>query len=345
MRLPAVFCGSYQNNLPGTDLDLMGATANASRPETIVITGATTTGKTALALEVARVLHGEIISMDSRQVYRGLDIGTAKPSSLQQRTVPHHGIDLIDPGQRYSAGRFARDARGWIDAIRARNRVPILVGGTGFFLKALLQPFFTEPPLPEARREQLKRYLQTKSEPELRAWLRASDPVIATRIDGPGSDPQRVARALEVVLLTGRTLGWWHQHARPTDAGLEPLCFLLELPRDQLYRRINQRVLTMIEQGLVEEVRGLLAAGIDRHAPGMKTTGYFELVPYLLGETELPVAVDAIQRATRRYARRQGTWFRHQLPADTIRLDARDTLDTLVGQVVAEWEVGSADRD
>lgn len=314
-----------------------------THPEVIVITGATATGKTELGLEVARRLDGEIISLDSRQLYRGLDIGTAKPASHQQRMVPHHGIDLIAPDQRYSAGRFARDARRWIEQIRGRNRLPILVGGTGFFLKALLQPLFPEPELPAARREQLKRYLQTKSEPALRAWLQACDPVSAGRRAGEGGDRQRLARALEVVLLTGRTLGWWHQHT-PTEPALKPLCFLLELPRAELYRRINQRVLVMIDQGLVEEVHGLDTAGFDQAAPGMKTTGYGELLPYLRGVTGLSDAVDAIQRATRRYARRQATWFRHQLPADTIRLDATASLEQLARHVVEEWEASSADR-
>jgi tRNA dimethylallyltransferase len=312
--------------------------------EVIAIVGATATGKTALAIEVARRVGGEIISMDSRQVYRGLDIGTAKPTVAQQRVVPHFGVDLIDPTDRYSAGRFARDARNWIDQIRGRGQVPILVGGTGFFLKALTDPLFAEPELSPTRREQLKRYLATKSETELRDWLQVSDAGAARR-HGERGDRQRMARALEVVLLTGRTLGWWHEHAQPAAPGLRPLCFVLELPRDELYRRINTRVEEMIEQGLVEEVRGLVGQGFDERAPGMKTTGYLELLPYLRGEIDLATAVDAIQRASRRYARRQNTWFRHQLPNDTIRLDAGEPLEQLVARVTAQWEVCSADRD
>jgi tRNA dimethylallyltransferase len=221
--------------------------------------------------------------------------------------------------------------------------VPVLVGGTGFFLKALTDPLFVEPELSADRREELRRYLEPKSDQELHEWLQRLDPEAARR-HGERRDRQRMTRALEVVLLTGRTLGWWHQHAQPVGHAIRPLSFLLELPREELYGRINARVEEMVERGLVEEVRELVAAGFDERAPGLKTTGYLELLPYLGGEIDLPTAVDAIQRASRRYARRQSTWFRHQLPADTIRLDAREPLEQLVRRVTRQWEVGSADR-
>ncbi|MBI4545854.1 MAG: hypothetical protein HY703_11710, partial [Gemmatimonadetes bacterium] len=144
--------------------------------DALVITGPTATGKTTLALEVAERLGGEIISMDSRQVYRGLDIGTAKPTLAQRARVPHHGLDLVDPNERYSAGRFAREARCWMAGIRARSRVPLLVGGTGFFLRALTHPLFREPPMPPERRERFKRYVARHGMDELRRWLGALDP-------------------------------------------------------------------------------------------------------------------------------------------------------------------------
>src|SRR5690606_20214232 len=144
--------------------------------EALVITGPTATGKTALSIEVAAALDGEIISMDSRQVYRGMDIGTAKPTPSQRARVPHHGLDIVDPDQRYSAGRFAADARRWIAEIRARGRVPLLVGGTGFFLRALTHPLFTEPEMPEPVRGRLHRYLRALPEGELRRWLARLDP-------------------------------------------------------------------------------------------------------------------------------------------------------------------------
>jgi tRNA dimethylallyltransferase len=308
----------------------------AVRADSIVITGATATGKTALSIAVAQALSGEIISMDSRQVYRGLDIGTAKPSLAMRRAVPHHGLDLIEPGERYSAGQFARDTRDWLKQIRERSHLPLLVGGTGFFLKALTDPMFIEPELPTGRREALRNWLSDKATTDLLRWLTLLDPEAAPRL-ARGGGRQRQVRALEIVLLTGRPLVWWQQQTQPAEPALAPLVFVLEQPREALYRRINSRVIEMVEAGLVDEVRGLLERGYDERAPGLNATGYIELIPYLRGRTDLARAIDAIQRATRRYARRQHTWFRHQLPPGAIRLDARLPLPDLVGTIMMAW--------
>jgi tRNA dimethylallyltransferase len=302
----------------------------------LVITGPTATGKSDLALQVAERVGGEIVSMDSRQVYRGMDIGTAKPTPEQRRRVPHHGLDLVDPSERYSAGRFARDARGWVADIQARGCVPILVGGTGFFLHALLRPLFQEPALPAERRERLKRYLASQPEPRLRDWLLRLDPVSARRL-ATGGGRQRVARALEVVLLTGRSLPWWQTHA-PADANPLELCvFVLTLPRERLYQRIDQRVTEMAEHGLVEEVERLLSEGFDPADPGLNATGYIELIPYFRGERSLDAALDDVRRSTRRYARRQLTWFRNQLPSGARWLDATRPPSELAEEIETSW--------
>ncbi|MFS8637728.1 MAG: tRNA (adenosine(37)-N6)-dimethylallyltransferase MiaA [Gemmatimonadota bacterium] len=311
-------------------------TTEGRKPVALVITGPTATGKTALSLDVAERLDGEIISMDSRQVYRGMDIGTAKVTPDQRARVPHHGLDLVDPDERYSAGRFARDARRWIEEIRARGHTPILVGGTGFFLRALTHPLFREPEMPERAREALKRWLERQPEEKLRRWLADLDPATARTLEASGGR-QRVARALEVALLTGRPLSWWHRHAPPETPPLPLLIFVLWLPREQLYRRINDRVLEMIEAGWVDEVRALLERGYDLDDPGMVATGYPELVAYLRGEWSLEEAIEATQRATRRYARRQLTWFRHQLPPGAIWLDASRPRAELVDTIVDIW--------
>lgn len=303
--------------------------------DVLVITGPTATGKTALSLEVADRLDGEIISMDSRQVYRGLDIGTAKATPEQRARVPHHGLDLVDPDERYSAGRFAEDARRWIEEIRARGHTPIMVGGTGFFLRALTHPLFEEPEMAIEVRERLKRYLDRKPIDELHRWARALDPVSAAALEEWGGR-QRLERVIEVALLTGRPISWWHKHAPAEVEPIRPLVFVLELPREELYRRINDRVHAMIEAGLVDEVRGLLDAGYDLDDPGMNTTGYVELVPYLRGEWTLGEAIDAVQRATRRYARRQFTWFRNQLP-DATWLDASLPAGDLADRIATIW--------
>lgn len=311
-------------------------TTEGHKPVALVITGPTATGKTALSLDVAERLDGEIISMDSRQVYRGMDIGTAKVTPDQRARVPHHGLDLVDPDERYSAGQFARDARRWIEEIRARGHTPILVGGSGFFLRALTHPLFREPEMPGRAREALKRWLERQPQEKLRRWLADLDPATAKMLEASGGR-QRVARALEVALLTGRPLSWWHRHAPPETPPVPLLIFVLSLPREQLYRRINDRVLEMIEAGWVDEVRALLERGYDLDDPGMVATGYPELVAYLRGEWSLEEAIDATQRATRRYARRQLTWFRHQLPPGAIWLDATRPRAELVDTIADIW--------
>ncbi len=304
--------------------------------DALVITGPTATGKSALSLAVAERLGGEIVSMDSRQVYRGMDIGTAKLPAGERGGIPHYGLDLVEPNERYSAGAFARDARRWIGEIRAAGHVPILVGGTGFFLRALTHPLFHEPALEPARRERLKRWLRGQPEAALRAWLRVLDPATAAALEA-GGGVQRVARALEVALLTGRPLSWWHAHAATEQPPLALRVFVLDLPRAELYRRIDARVLALLEAGLEGEVRALVERGFDEHAPGLNATGYLELLPYLRGETSLVAVVDAIQRASRRYARRQLTWFRHQLPPDAVWLDGRRPLDELADEIARRW--------
>ncbi len=306
------------------------------RYDALVITGPTATGKTGLSIRVAERVGGEIVSMDSRQVYRGMDIGTAKVSAGEAGGIAHHGLDLVEPDQRYSAGAFARDARRWIRQIRAAGHVPVLVGGTGFFLRALTHPLFHEPVLEPERRERLKGWLREKPEELLRAWLRVLDAPSAAALEA-GGGRQRVARALEVALLTGRPLSWWHAHAPAEQSPLSLRVFVLDLPREDLYRRINARVLAMLEAGLEREVRGLLERGLDESAPGLSATGYTELLPYLRGETSLEEAVDAVQRATRRYARRQLTWLRNQLPPDALWLDGLRPVDELADQIARRW--------
>jgi tRNA dimethylallyltransferase len=306
--------------------------------EAIVIAGATATGKTAVAVEAARRVGGEVISMDSRQVYRGMDIGTAKPTAAEQGGVPHHGFDLVDPRQRFNAGRFAEFARATMRAIRDRGGVPILAGGTGFFLRALTHPLFAEPPLEEGRKEKLKRFLAGLTTDELRRWAGLLDPGTGVR----PADRQRLARVIEVALLTGRPLDWWHRNAEPAEPPIDPLIFVLDLPRDVLVRRIDDRVDAMVAQGLVGEVAALLERGVHEQDPGFNTTGYIELVPYFRGEATLADAVEAVKTATRQYARRQRTWLRRQLPGGARWLDARLPAAELGETIAQAWR--EADR-
>ena len=307
------------------------------RPVGIALVGPTASGKTSLSIELARILGGEIVSMDSRQVYRGMDVGTAKATRDERAAAPHHGLDLADPHERFSAGRFAEYARERIADIRARGRVPLLVGGTGFFLRALTHPLFDEPELDPERRAELEGVLRGFDDATLRGWLDRLDPHTAASLE-KGGGRQRMLRALEVALLTGHPLGWWHRHAPAPEPPIPLLVAVLELERAELDRRIDARVHAMIDAGLVDEVRGLLRAGVPVDAPAMSATGYREIVDHVEGRVSLERAVAQIQLATRQYARRQLTWFRNQIGPDALRLDATRPPGELAAAIVKAWE-------
>ncbi len=305
----------------------------------LAIVGPTGSGKTALSLAVGRHLDVEIISMDSRQIYVGMNIGTGKITEEERGQIPHFGLDVRTPDQRYSAGQFSRDARGWIREIRARGRVPLLVGGTGFFLKALTDPLFAEPPLEEARLEMLRAFLNKLSAGDLHRYLEVLDPV-RNRAQKEG-DRQRATRAIEISLLTGRPLSWWHREGDPAEESLDGVITVLDLPQEVLYERINRRVGQMVEEGLVEEVKGLLAAGFGPDDPGMTGAGYREIVAHIRGEVSLEEATEKIRQSHRRYARRQKTWNRHQLSENAVFLDGTRGTPALVEEVLAAWSAAS----
>ena len=298
----------------------------------LAITGATASGKTDLSVALAEVLPVEIVSMDSRQVYRGMDIGTDKVDAAGRAAVPHHGLDLVAPDERYSAGRFARDARRWIEEIRGRGALPLLVGGTGFFLRSIMEPIFREPPLDPGRLDALRDWLARRGTGELARWVTALDPERApVAIEG---GPQRMGRTLEIALLSGIPLSRWHREAPSDGAGVPGVVVVLDLPREEMDRRIDDRVARMVERGLVDEVRGLLARGYGDRDPGMSGTGYREIAAHLRGESTLEEAMERIRSNTRRYARRQLTWFRHQLPEDAVRIDATLPIQAQVAAVL-----------
>lgn len=302
----------------------------------LAVTGPTASGKTRLSLELVPVLDAEIVSVDSRQVYRGLDVGTAKVTLPERARAAHHGLDLLDPDEPYSAGRFARDARGWVREIRGRCRVPLLVGGSGFFLKALMEPLFREPPLDEERVERLREHLEGYPREKLEAWVRALDPGRADVAAEGG--PQRLTRTLEVALLSGRPLSVWHEEADTTGRTVPGRVVCLTLPRDELDRRIRERAEAMVRGGLVEEVRRHLRAGYGPDDPGLTGAGYREVVEHLRGSCSLEEAVDRIEVRTRQYARRQLTWFRNQLPDDAVRIEATAPLEEQVRRAAATWD-------
>jgi tRNA dimethylallyltransferase len=264
---------------------------------------------------------------------------------MEERTrVPHHGLDIRDPNEGYSAGRFSRDARRWISQVQDRGRVPLLVGGTGFFLKALTHPMFAEPPMDKARLEALRGFLNGLSWPTLLRFVAVLEPGRGGAAAQGGR--QRATRTVEIALMTGRPLSWWHQEGEASDPPLNGAVTVLELPRDLLYGRINRRVGEMLEEGLLDEVRRLIASGFGPEDPGMTGAGYREVVSYLRRETSFEQALEEIRRAHRRYARRQMTWNRHQLPPGTVFLDGTLPEADLVEEVLRVWrERSRCERD
>jgi tRNA dimethylallyltransferase len=296
-----------------------------------VLVGPTAVGKTAVALALAAHWPIEVVSADSRQVYRRLDIGTAKPSRRERARVPHHGLDLVDPGCRYSAGHFARDAIRWLAEVRSRGKQPVVVGGTGLYVRALADGLFTEPVLDPAKRRSLDAWTARLEPIELLRWASRLDPSFK------GGGRQRAARAIEVALLSGHPLSYWQQAAR-SQGTLDPWYVVLTLPRPVLHQRIARRAQEMVRRGLIEEVAAVLAEGHSPTAPGLDGIGVREAVEYLHGQRGRDTVADAITIGTRQYAKRQQTWFRHQLTGKVATLDATRPPEKLAAEIAGLWE-------
>lgn len=305
------------------------------RPEVLAVLGPTATGKTRLALELAERLDGEIVSLDSRQAYAGLGVGTAAPDEAERARVRHHGVGFLPPGERYGAGTFTRLAREWIEEIRERARLPLLVGGTGLFYRALVQPIFREPPMDPTRRSALEAWLEENSLETLRKWTSELDPALGERLDV--LDRQRCLRAIEMALLTGRPLTWWQRHGPLEAEPVRALAIVLTLPGEAHRRRIRERAERALDGGWVDEVRALRAAGHDRDSPAFSSLGYRAVDDWRSGEISREEALTRIVRDTWAYARRQRTWFRHQVAPEAPRLDAQEPVEALAERVCAEW--------
>lgn len=289
-------------------------------PRLVAIVGPTASGKSAIALELAQRLGGEIVNADSRQIYRGMDIGTAKPSVGDRRKVPHHLYDIADPRETYSLALFRRHAREALEAIWERDSFAWLVGGTGQYVWALLEDWQVPEVAPDENlRERLTTLVDEHGAEALHLRLEVVDPTAASRIDA--RNVRRVVRALEVFEHTRTPISAWQTKGRPD---FEFLLFGIDVPRDELDRRIERRMEEMFAAGFVDEVRGLLESGIPAGAPAMTSIGYGEIVRQLSGDITLNEAVELTKRATRRLARRQAQWFRRDDPRITWVHDADD---------------------
>lgn len=303
-------------------------------PPLIVVAGPTAVGKTDLGIALARQFAGEVVNADSRYLYRGLDIGVAKPTLAERQGVPHHLIDILDPEETMTLARFQDLAMTAISDIHARGRLPLLVGGTPLYVNAVVEGWRIPrvPPDPEFR-ARLEAEIAAGNLSHLIERLRTVDPVAAAR---SGPNPRRIIRALEIHRATGQPMsaleGKGPRPFRTIELGLT-------MPREKLHRAVNDRVEDQIHRGLVAEVRSLLARGVPPDAPSMSSLGYRQLLPYLAGEIDLPTAIHQIKVDTHRYVRHQETWLRrnpHLIPIDVTQPNWQPHSATLVSRFLTQ---------
>lgn len=298
----------------------------------LYLAGPTAVGKSAVALALAARLGGEILSVDSMQVYRGLDLGTAKPDPAARARIPHHLVDVVEPDQPFSAADFVRLARAAVEAIQRRGRLPLFCGGTGLYFKAWLEGLGQAPPPDPA----LRAALEATPLPALLEELRAGDPATYARIDR--ANPRRVVRAVEVLRLTGRP--WsaqravWGPPAHRLAAPAPPVIFGLRRPPADLRARLEARVEAMFAAGLIEETRRLLSRGLPPRCTALQALGYRQVVEHLRGARDLAETLALVKRRTWQFARRQMTWFRHQLPMQWLDVSPEEPPEVTAGRIL-----------
>ena len=306
----------------------------------LVITGPTATGKTALGVKLAKLLDGEVISADSMQIYRGMDVGTAKPTPEEMEGVPHHMLDVADPDEDFSAAKYAKMAAACAEDILARGKTPVVVGGTGLYIDGLVRgtDYAAAPSDPATRRAIEAEYDALGGE-AFREKLAAVDPERAALLHP--RDKKRLVRAWEVYALTGRTITRHDEQSRAVPPRFEAFTVALDFAdRQALYDRIDRRAKAMFDRGLVEEVRGLLAAGLSPNSTAMQAIGYKEVASCLADQCTLDEAMDAVCRASRRYAKRQLTWLRSRPGVRWLRWERepdRAMLETAARTLAEEY--------
>jgi tRNA dimethylallyltransferase len=300
----------------------------------LAIVGPTASGKSELALLLSTRLNGEIVSADSRQIYRFLDIGTSKPTKEDQKKIPHHFVDILDPTQDYNAGAFGNEARSKIGEIFGRGKQPILTGGSGLYVKAVIDGFFDGPGQDSEVRSRLEERMRAEGAEALLADLSRVDPISALLMEA--SKPRRIIRALEVYQITGKPLSEFHRE-QSVASPFETIQFGLEWGRMHLYERINKRVELMLSRGLIDEVKHLLDQGYDQSLNALNTVGYKEVFDYLRGNQSYEEMVELLKQNTRRFAKRQLTWFRRDGRIKWIKVDETTSLERIADTVVRDF--------
>ena len=303
------------------------------KPKVLVIVGPTCSGKTALSLILAPHLSAEIISADSRQIFKFMDIGTAKPSPEELQRVPHHFVDILTPDQDFSAGEFGRQGRETIDNILKRSKTPIVVGGAGLYIRSLVDGLFDGPHADPELRKHMEEQIESEGTAPLLEELRSVDPAAAVRM--LPSHTHRIIRALEVYYATGKPIS--ELHAKKSESAFEPQFMGLHWERPKLYQNINERVERMMGQGFLEEVRSILQRG---YAPGLnalQTVGYKEAIEHLEGKITLSRMVELMKQNSRRFAKRQMTWFRADKRIRWLEVGDVSELEALAGTILVEF--------
>ena len=289
-----------------------------SNETVLVIVGPTGIGKTDIAIEISKRISSEIVSADSRQIYRFMDIGTSKPSKETLEKYPHHFINILNPDEDYSAGQFAKEARKVIERISNRRNIPLITGGSGLYIKALLEGFFGADFRDDIIRKQLQQKLKEKGYKNLYNELEKVDPHGATQIHP--NNTKRVLRNLEVYYITGKPISEF-QKSQNDPANFKWIKFGLSINREQLYKRINQRVDKMLEEGLIDEVESILKKGYSPELNSLNSVGYKEAIHYLNGKISLEDCIDLIKQNTRNYAKRQIIWYRREKDIQWINME------------------------
>ena len=300
----------------------------------ICIVGPTAVGKTEIAIQLAQHLDAEIVSLDSRQIYRGMDIGTAKPIPEQQRAVSHHLIDCVDVDQTFSVAEYQRLADTAIAEIRGREKRAMAVGGAGLYFRGIIDGLFDGPGADAEIRAKLQREADEHGNVALHERLRRCDPETANRVHP--NNLVRVIRALEIYELTGKPISSLQQQWKMNEPRYPFRAFGLNMPREVLYQRIEERVDRMVEAGLIEEVKGLLDQGCPRNCVAMQSFGYKELIDYLDGKRTLDEAIALLKQNTRRFAKRQLTWFRNDPRIEWLDTSQFSSIDGIVDNLIAK---------
>ena len=317
---------------PVLELTMLSPSLIHHQKPVVVLLGPTAIGKSRIAIEIGKAIDTEILTADSRQVYRGMDIGTDKPTLAERQGVPHQLIDLVNPDQHFNVGDYRHHAQSVIERLHSQGQIPLIAGGTGLYIRAMLNGLWSGPPANWELRQQLDRQAEEKGPAYVHEQLSRVDPVLAKRLHP--NDYVKVQRGLEVYEALGVPLSEAHQRHRFKESPYHALVIGLSMDREHLYQRIESRVELEIEKGLVQETQQLLDQGFHRQLSSMKSLGYKQMAGYLAGESSYDEAVCLLKRDTRHFAKRQNTWFRKESSVEWVHLEKQNSTTLVTDRIL-----------